>query len=54
MEDATKDLDNRTMDGFADIEVEVNKIPEGFDASDFEQLGEIEKYFDKVVRNQAF
>ena len=54
MEDATKDLDNRTMDGFADIEVEVNRIPEGFDASDFEQLGEIEKYFDKVVRNQAF
>ena len=54
MEDATKDLDNRSMDGFADVEVEVNKIPEGFDASDFEQLGEIEKYFDKVVRNQAF
>lgn len=53
MEDATKEFDNRTADGFADIELEINTVPEGFDASDFEQLGEIEKYFDNVVRNTA-
>ena len=54
MEDATKDFDNRNTDGFADLEVEVDKIPEDFDASDFEEISEIEKYFDKIVNNGAF
>ena len=54
MEDATKEFNNKNTDGFADIEVEVDAIPEGFDATDFEGISEIEKYFDKVVRNTAF
>ena len=54
MEDATKEFNNKNTDGFADLEVEVGAIPEGFDASDFEEISEIEKYFDKVVRNNAF
>jgi len=54
MEDATKDFNNNNTDGFADNEVEVNTIPAGFDASDFEELGAIEQYFDNVVNNGAF
>ena len=53
MEDATKEFNNQNTDGIADIGVEINSIPAGYDASDFEQLGEIEKYFDSVVRNNA-
>ena len=54
MEDATKDFDNRTTEGFADIELEINEIPSGYDASDLEEIGAIEQYFDKVLRNTAF
>ncbi len=54
MEDATKEFSNRNTDGVADIEVEINSIPSGYDASDFEEIGEIEKYFDNVIRNNAF
>lgn len=54
MEDATKEFNNQNTDGIADIEVEINSIPAGYDASDFEEIGEIEKYFDNVIRNNAF
>tara|TARA_R100001079_G_C4441128_1_gene148943 strand:- start:301 stop:1722 length:1422 start_codon:yes stop_codon:yes gene_type:complete len=54
MQDATEEFDNRNTDGFADLEVEVDKIPDDFDASDFEEISAIEQYFDNVVRNEAF
>ena len=54
MEDATKEFDNRNTDGFADIELEIDSIPDDFDAEDFEEISAIEKYFDAVVRNTAF
>tara|TARA_R100000951_G_scaffold116788_1_gene130807 strand:+ start:2384 stop:3544 length:1161 start_codon:yes stop_codon:yes gene_type:complete len=54
MQDATKDFDQRNTEGFADIELEVDTVPEGFEAEDFEQIGAIEEYFNKAVKNTAF
>ena len=53
MKDAAKGM-GKDAQNFSDMEVEVDRIPEGFDASDFEEISSIEKYFDKVVRNESF
>ena len=54
MQDATKGINQRNTEGFADIEAEVDEIPEGFEADDFEQIGAIEEYFNKAIKNTAF
>lgn len=53
MKDASKGM-GKNAENFSDMEVEVGTIPEGFEASDFEEISSIERYFDKVVRNRAF
>ena len=53
MKDAAKGM-GKDAQNFSDMEVEVDRIPEGFDASDFEEISSIEKYFDKVVRNESW
>lgn len=53
MQDATKEYDNRNTEGFADNELELDNT-KGMDASDIEQLGSIEQYFDKAIKNTSF
>lgn len=54
MEDATKEFDARNTEGFADIEAEIREIPQGFDAADIDEIGAIEEYFNKAIKNTAF
>lgn len=39
---------------FAENEVKINTLPSSVDAKDLEKVNPIEKYFDKVVRNEEF